>query len=157
MLTSARFLALFLGALSAALPFAHLLEMPRRMGYEGALWATVTVERGTYALFAMVGAPVQIGAIIAAFALAALERRGRAFGPVLAGAVLYAAAMAAWWAVVFPANQRFKGWTAGALPADWAWWRARWEYGHAAIAVLTMAGLAALIVGVVRGSGDRAK
>jgi hypothetical protein len=43
---------------------------------------------------------------------------------------------------VFPGNQATENWTS--VPEGWETLRARWEYGHAASAVLTFLALASL-------------
>jgi hypothetical protein len=35
------------------------------------------------------------------------------------------------------------------IPADWAWWRDRWEFGHAAVAGVKGVGFCALLLSVI--------
>jgi hypothetical protein len=46
--------------------------------------------------------------------------------------------------VVQPANVTMMRWPLDAIPADWAKWRNRWEYGHAGRAGLVTSALGAL-------------
>lgn len=66
-----------------------------------------------------------------------------------AGALAPALAFAVFWAVVFPVNQEMARWIVDAVPQDWVDWRDRWEYGHAARALLLTAGFWALICSVL--------
>ena len=40
-------------------------------------------------------------------------------------------------------------WVNGEVPPDWTDWRDRWEWGHAVIAVVELAGFAALVGSVL--------
>ena len=66
-----------------------------------------------------------------------------------ADAALFALALATWSSVVFPVNTEMATWPSDGVPADWSAWRARWEYGHAARAVLQIGGLASLLLSVI--------
>jgi hypothetical protein len=74
------FVAILLAALSLAPSYAHVLEAPPRlMQWSPALWREATVFNGQFRLFALVGGPVDVAAILACGALAAtLRQRGAA-------------------------------------------------------------------------------
>jgi hypothetical protein len=146
-----RFITLMLTALSMGLAFCHLLERPARLGWDGALWTTVTAAPGgLYRGFGTIGAVLEVGAVLAAIVLVVLARARRAaFLGSLVGAVLLVASLVAWWVLVAPVNAQIATWSAAALPADWQAWRDQWENGHAVRAVLQIAGLAALILSVL--------
>jgi hypothetical protein len=151
-LKSWRFATVLLASLSLAMSFCHVLEMPARRSWDQSLWVATTVTGGLYRMFGPtgVGAWIDLGAIVAAGVLAYRVRHRRpAFGLTLAGAVGLAAANAAWWALVFPANLELADWLTGPVPADWASWRDRWEFGHATVAGLKAAGFVALVLSVV--------
>jgi hypothetical protein len=57
------------------------------------------------------------------------------------------------WAFTFPANQATENWTV--LPVNWADLRIRWEYSHAASAILNFVAVAALTLSVLRYSAVR--
>jgi hypothetical protein len=75
--------------------------------------------------------------------------RRPAFGLTAAAALLLILSFAGWWIFVQPVNVLMQSWTPGTIPADWVNYRARWEHGHAARAVLTSIALAALVWSVV--------
>jgi hypothetical protein len=80
-----RFITIMLTALPMGMAFCHLLEMPAKMTYDGALW--LTLLQTLYGLFGPVGAIVESGAVVMAVALAFLVRQRRpAFGWTLVGA-----------------------------------------------------------------------
>jgi len=143
-----RFVTLMFVALSMAMAFAHLLQMPPRMRFDGPLWLH------SQQLFEYFGPPVgailESGAWISAVILCILvSRRRAAFRWTLAAALLVVSAHVLWWWYVNPANQQIAQWTPETLPADWKAWRAQWEYTHAARAILQIVGFAALVISVL--------
>jgi hypothetical protein len=90
-----RFIALLLAALSLTMEFAHVLELPQKMQYDAQLYTAV--NSSLYYYFAVVGAVVQLGAIVACAILtyAVLHRRP-AFAWTLAATVLLLSAFVAW-------------------------------------------------------------
>jgi hypothetical protein len=149
-----RLLTLLLVALSMALSFCHLMEMPVRLSWEPALWMQTTNFGGLYYLFGRIGAVIDVSAILAAAALVFFTRRRRpSFQLTIAGALLMAAGLAVWFGFVAPMNAIMAGWTAGTVPPDFAAVRDQWEYSHATIAVIKIAGLAALLLSVLVETG----
>jgi anthrone oxygenase-like protein len=146
-----RFCALILAALSMAMAFCHLLEMPSRLAWDAPLWIANTVTGNVFRLFGSVGAAIETLAWIAAMALAILirHRQPTSFRLTVAGAALLVLAFVVWWAFVFPVNVEMASWTPQQFPSDWAAWGAQWEYAHAARAVLLIGGLSALVLSVV--------
>lgn len=65
-----RFVALVLCALTMALTFCHLMEMPARMGWGSDLWVGTTVRGGQFMMFGTVGAALEVGAVLATLVLA---------------------------------------------------------------------------------------
>ena len=100
--------------------------------------------------FALIGAPVDIAAIVAAFALAFLVRdRPATYLLVVApGAAFMATALAAWFGIVAPANAVLATWKPGPIPPDFDIVRIRWESGHMVVAALKFCGLVLLCLGV---------
>lgn len=147
-----RFVALVLCALTMALTFCHLMEMPARMGWGSDLWVGTTVRGGQFMMFGTVGAALEVGAVLATLLLAWRLRheRGAASRLSLAAFLLFALSLAVWWWRVFPANEMLATWLEGPVPDDWQEWRARWEYGHAASAILQIAGFLALAWSLIR-------
>ena len=150
-LKGTRFVAILLAALTLGLGFCHLMQLPSRLGWDQYLWVGSTVQGGLYALFGSVGALIGLAAIVVLFLLAYFVREhGRpGFSLSLAAAILYAAAFVLWWVLVYPANAELAKWVTGPVPADWTDVRARWEWGHAVIALTEFLGFAALTAAVL--------
>jgi hypothetical protein len=81
------------------------------------------------------------------------ERRRPGFRLALAAAILFALALVLWWVLVYPVNVELAKWVNGPVPADWTDYRTRWEWGHAIISVLELAGFAALVASVLADTG----
>src|SRR5215207_2427590 len=97
--------ALVLVALVLGTSFAHVLQWPAKLQYDGALYTLAGLLRHERPAFLLVVAA--------------------------AGALLLAFPVIFYWRVE-PANVVFRtAGLAGAVPKDWAAWRARWETGHA--------------------------
>jgi hypothetical protein len=154
-----RFIALMLAALTLGLGFCHLMQLPSRLGWDQYLWVGSTVQGGLYAAFGSVGAVIFIATVIALALLAYFVREhGRpGFALALAAAILFAASFALWWVVIYPANVELAKWVNGPVPADWTDTRARWEWGHAIIALVELIGFAALIGSVLADTPSSAR
>ena len=151
LLKATRFSAVMLAALTLGLGLCHLMQLPSRMGWDQYLWVGSTVQGGAYALFGSVGA-ISFVATVIVLALNAyfVREHGRpGFRLALAGATLFALALVLWWVLVYPVNVELAKWVDGPVPADWTSYRARWEWGHAAIALVELAGFAALVGAVL--------
>lgn len=134
------FLAVLLTALALVPAGAHLLALPNKlaMGREA-----YQAAQGAYAGWALAGA-FPIAAILACLGLAHRQQRPPASPwPALLAAFCLAAGLAVFFAWTFPANQATRNWTA--LPEGWEALRARWEWSHAANAVLTFAAFCAVL------------
>lgn len=144
-----RMVTIMLTALSMGTALGHLLEMPAKITYDGALWLTLLQTLYPPA-FGTIGAFFEVGAVVTAVVLAFLVRRHRpAFGWTLLGAICVVAAHAAFWVWVAPVNATMLPLTPENLPADWSGLRDQWEYTHAARAVLQMIALGALVFSVL--------
>lgn len=144
-------LSLVVAALSLGPSFAHVLEaFPRLTVWPPELWRQTTVFNRQFEFFAIIGAPLDVGVIIIVAILAwFLRRQRRSFRYALAATVLYAAALATWFAWVAPANAVLATWAQGPVPTDFAAVRDRWETGHMAVAAWKFAGLVALTCGLL--------
>jgi hypothetical protein len=128
---------------------AHLLEMPAKLDYEPALWLTLLQTLYPPAFGAVAGS-IEFLAVVASMVLVFLvRRRGPALRWTVLGAACFAAAHAVFWLLVEPVNATLLPLTPQTLPADWTSLRDRWEYSHAARAVLQILGLAFLAVSVL--------
>ena len=146
-----RLVAIMLAALTLGLGFCHLMQLPARMGWDQDLWVGSTVQGGLYNLFGSVGALVFVATVIALALLAYFTREHGhpGFRLALAAAILFALALVLWWVLVYPVNVELAKWVNGPVPADWIDYRARWEWGHAIISLVELAGFAALIASVL--------
>jgi hypothetical protein len=144
-------LSAVVAALSLSPSFAHVLEAaPRMTVWPPELWRETTVFNAQFEYFAVIGAPLDVGAIVVPAILAFLLRKQkRAFRLALAGALLYAAALATWFLWVAPANAVLATWTRGPVPADFAAIRDRWETGHMAVTVWKTIGFVSLAGGLL--------
>lgn len=147
--------ALVITALSLGPSFAHVLEAPPRLTrWPPELWREATVFNGQFQLFAIVGGPLDIGAILVTAVLAYTLRHDRpSFRYALAGSALFAAGLATWFAWVAPANAVLATWQPGPVPEDFTAIRDRWETGHMAVAGIKLAGFVATALSVLPGGG----
>jgi hypothetical protein len=151
LLKGTRFVAILLAALTLGLGFCHLMQLPSRLGWDQYLWVGSTVQGGLYAAFGSVGAVIFVATVIALALLAYFVREhGRpGFKFALGAAVLFTLALVLWWVLVYPVNVELAKWVNGPVPADWTDYRARWEWGHAVIALVELLGFGALIGSVL--------
>lgn len=143
--------ALTMAALSLGPSFAHVLEAPPRLTvWSPELWREATVFNGQFQLFAIVGGPLDVGAILVTGVLAYWLRndKGR-FRLALAGTLLFAAGLIVWFGWVAPANSVLATWQPGPIPDNFPEIRNRWETGHMAVAALKLIGFMATALAVV--------
>jgi len=144
------FLSLLFLALALGASLAHLYELPHKINLSAADYLTVQqIYRG----WALLGIAVfgALGSTLAATVL--LRGRGARFILTLAGFLCIAAAQVIFWVFTYPVNQATNNWTV--LPADWLALRDRWEYSHAAGAVLNLLAFTMLVLSLlVRDTGD---
>jgi hypothetical protein len=143
-----RLVTIMLTALSMGTALCHLLEMPAKITYEGALWLTLLQTLYPPA-FGTIGAFFEVGAVVTAVMLAFLVRRRPAFVWTLLGALCLVVAHAAFWIWVAPVNATMSPLTPETLSADWMRLRNQWEYTHAARAVLQIVALGALVFSIL--------
>jgi hypothetical protein len=147
-LVVAKTIALVLAALSVAPSFAHALEAyPRLMIWSPELWREATVFNAQFWLFAVVGAPIDVLAILGPAGLTfALRGRRPQFALALAATLAFALGLAIWFAIVSTTNSVLATWTPGPVPADFEAVRRQWEFGHLTIAGVKLAGFVLLAV-----------
>jgi hypothetical protein len=150
-----RLLAIVFAALSLAPALGHLLEMPAKMSYDGAMW--LAVQQTLYGAFGVFGAAFEVGALIAVVVLVWLvRRRPPSFRWTFAAAACMAAAHAAFWIWLAPVNATVAALTPQTLPADWTSLRSQWENAHAARALLQIGVVFALAMSVLVETPDDA-
>jgi hypothetical protein len=141
-------MTIMLASLTMGTALCHLLEMPAKMHYDGALW--LTLLQTLYGVFGPASAIIESGAVTAAAILEFLVRRRAAvFNWTLLGAICLIAANLAWWIWVSPVNAALSAMKPETLPADWTGLRDQWEYTHAARAVLQIIALGAIVYSVL--------
>jgi hypothetical protein len=149
MLPLLRFLSIVLVGLALVPMGAHLLEIAHKLPMS---LEEYRVVQGIYRGWALTGIVI-FGAILATLALAiALRAAGRPWGLAFGAFVCLVGTQALFWAFTQPANVATANWTR--FPADWDLLRTRWEYSHAASAVLGIAALA-FVAGACAGTRDR--
>ncbi|MDW7772307.1 MAG: hypothetical protein SCH71_05380 [Desulfobulbaceae bacterium] len=138
------FIAILLTAVAMAAGWAHLLELPNKMGLSREEYLIVQqIYRG----WALLGIVV-VGALISTAVLAVLQLRNRVpCYSALTAALCIALSLIIFFSFTFPANIETQNWTM--LPEEWEALRRQWEYSHAAAAILYFAALAALTFSVV--------
>ncbi len=139
-----RLLTIMLTALGLGLAFCHLMELPAKMTYTGALW--LKLLQTLYWAFGTIGGAIEVGTVITVVVLAFLVRHRRpAFGWTLLAAICMLTAHAAFWIWIYPVNTALRTVTLATLPADWQTLRDTWEFTHAARAILEIIALGALV------------
>lgn len=137
-----------LTALSFSAAFAHLLEMPAKLTYDGALW--LYLLQTLYPTFGKISGVCEIGAVVAALVLVvAIRKRPRPFRWTLLAASCLVATHAIFWIWVAPVNAALVPLSPETLPADWTRLRDQWEYAHASRAILQLVAFAALVISVL--------
>ncbi|KXF76663.1 hypothetical protein ATN84_11505 [Paramesorhizobium deserti] len=135
------FIALFATALALGGAMAHLLALPNKIAlprdeYFIAQQAYRGWNRLAYLLL------IQLIAIVAVAIMSRHEPW--VLWPAVISGLCLLGAQAVFWAYTYPANVATENWTA--IPDNWETLRARWEYSHAAGAVLQILSMGSLIV-----------
>jgi hypothetical protein len=142
------FITIMLTALSMSAAFAHLLEMPAKLTYDGALW--LNLLQTLYPTFGRVSGVCEIGAVVAVLVLVvAIRNHRKAFGWTFLAASCLAATHAIFWIWVAPVNAAFAPLSPETLPPDWLRLRDQWEFAHASRAILQIVALAALVISIL--------
>ena len=145
---SLRFLTIMLTALSLSAAFAHLLELPAKLSYDGAQW--LDLLQTLYPTYGKVSGVCEIGAVVAASVLVVVVRQHRtAFLWTLLAASCLIATHAIFWIWVAPVNAALVPLSPEPLPADWTRLRNQWEFAHATRAILQIVALAALVISIL--------
>jgi hypothetical protein len=137
-------LAFLFCALALGPALAHLLALPNKIGMDEAQYFTAQRIYDGWALLGIVVA----GALLTSLGLTiALRREAVPMRWALLAFLCVAAAQAVFWIFTFPANQATANWTQA--PPNWEALRARWEYSHAAGAVLMLAAVMSLVLSLL--------
>jgi Domain of unknown function (DUF1772) len=143
-----RLLTIMLTALSMSAAFAHLLEMPAKIHYDGPKW--LNLLQTLYPTFGKVSGVCEIGAVVASFILVvAVRKQPNAFRWTLLGTSCLAATHAIFWIWVAPVNATMVPLTPETLPVDWTRLRDQWEFSHAIRALLQIAALDSFVLSIL--------
>lgn len=138
-----------LTSLSMGAAYAHLLEMPAKLNFDGPMW--LFLLQNLYPPgFGTVGAFTEVGAVIASIILlVAMRGQGSAFRWTALGTACLAVTHAIFWIWVSPVNSTMVPLTPEMLPADWTTLRDQWEYAHASRAILQIIALGAFVLSIL--------
>lgn len=140
----AAFAALFFAALVLVPAMAHLFELPNKISLPADAYLTVQQIYRGWALFGI----AVVGALASSLWLAIAARRHRRAAVWAAvGFAAIAATQVVFWTWTYPANAATGQWTF--LPEGWQALRARWEYSHAASALLNLIAFVSLLVSLL--------
>lgn len=143
-----QFFTIIFVALSMGMAFSHLLEMPAKMTYNGALW--LKLLQTLYWGYGTIGAVIEVLAVITSIVLVFLVRhRPVVFRWTLLGAFCMVLAHVCWWIWVHPVNTTLIPLTPNTLPVNWKNLRDQWEYTHALRAVLQIIALVAIVISIL--------
>ena len=137
-----QFVAMLLTAVAMAAGWAHLLALPNKMTLSHDDYLMVQqIYRG----WSLLGIVV-FGSLMSTLVLTILVRGDlkSTFALTLTALLCIIGAQVIFWAFTFPVNQETENWTV--LPKTWMQLRSRWEYSHAAGAVLNLSAFIALIL-----------
>jgi hypothetical protein len=135
------FLSLTLVALALVPSGAHLAELGQKITLSAHDYLIVQRLYQGWALFGI----VVVCALISTARLAIISRgERRTFALTLTAFLCIAATQVVFWVFTQPVNRMTHNWTD--LPVNWVQLRARWEYSHAAGAILNLAALISLFV-----------
>jgi hypothetical protein len=138
------FICLFSAALALIPSAAHVMELPNKIKMPKAEYL---VAQQLYRGWQFVGLAV-VAALLSTVALTvSLYGQPKAFAAALVACLCIAGTQAVFWTLTFPVNRATKNWNA--LPENWTQLRQRWEYSHAASAVLNLIAFVAVVLSVL--------
>jgi hypothetical protein len=132
--------SLLLATLAMLPAAAHLLELPNKIRLSGKEY--LTAQR-LYRGWALAGIVVVAALLSTLMLLFMLREWPTAFALAWVAFLCIAGTQLVFWTFTYPVNRMTANWTF--LPGDWPELRKRWEYSHAASAILNLIALVALI------------
>jgi hypothetical protein len=149
-----KYVALILAALTFAPAFAHLAEMPAKLKLDGEAWyATQFLYQGWGAWLG----PIEgVTLLVTAWWLWEARSHRPALATLTIALASYVGMQLCFWFFNFPVNAAVASWNSATLPADWFAYRARWEWSHAARAVLAFIAFVCLLRAALVGQRFRA-
>jgi hypothetical protein len=141
-----RFASVMLTAVAMAAGFAHLLELPNKIGLSREDYLRVQqIYRG----WALLGIVVTGALVCTVMLTLQVRHRPAEFYLTIAAASCIALSLVVFFLFTFPANQQTANWTV--LPDNWQELRQRWEYSHAVGAGLYFLALTLLTLSLLVG------
>jgi hypothetical protein len=140
-----RFASPFLVMLALLPMGAHLLELANKLPLSR---DDYLVAQRLYRGWALGGVVIVAAIVATAFLAARLARDRRGPGLAIVALACLLATQVLFWTITFPVNQATDDWTRA--PADWQALRLRWEYSHAASAVLGLVAFVTLLLSEIR-------
>jgi hypothetical protein len=131
--------SLLLATLAMMPAAAHLLELPNKIKLSGKEYLTVQRLYRGWALAGIVVAAALLSTLVLLFML---RDWPTAFALAWIAFLSIAGTQIVFWTFTYPVNRMTANWTF--LPGDWRELRKRWEYSHAASALLNLIALLAL-------------
>jgi hypothetical protein len=132
--------SLLLATLAMLPAAAHLLELPNKIRLSGKEYLTAQRLYRGWALAGIVVAAALLSTLVLLFML---RDWPTAFALAWVAFLCIAGTQIVFWTFTYPVNRMTADWTF--LPGDWPELRKRWEYSHAASAILNLIALVALI------------
>ena len=133
--------SLLLATLALMPAAAHVLELPNKFTLSGIEYLTVQRLYRGWAFTRILA----LGALLAMLVLLFMVRElPIAFALAWVAFLCVAGTQLVFWTFTQPVNRMTANWTF--LPGDWSDLRRRWEYSHAASALLNLIALVALVV-----------
>jgi len=144
LLRTLQFLAIMVTALALVPVGAHFFELPNKIGLAQDRYFTVQAIYNGWALFGIVlFATLALDLAVAIL----LRRQPLPFWLTLYAFAAVALTLAVFFAWTYPGNVATQNWTV--VPQNWQMLRTRWEYSHAANAVIIFTALGALVLGAM--------
>lgn len=138
------FLALVFTALALVPYGAHLFSLPNKIGMTQEHYFIAQRAYDNWALMSLILFPALLFNIMLAVMLYA-DRPAFFFAAV--GCAVMASTLVVFFAFTYPGNVATQNWTVA--PADWEYLRTRWEYSHAANAVLALVSFCCIALAAV--------
>ena len=139
------FASLLFAALAMVPSMAHLMELPNKINLPGEVYLRVQQIYRGWALLGFVVAAALLSTLV--LTLWVRDQPG-VFALTLSAFLCLVGTQVVFWLFTFPSNRATLNWTV--LPANWLELRKRWEYSHAASAVLNLAALILLIAAMIK-------
>ena len=145
MVKALQFLALVLTAVALVPVGAHVFELPNKIDLpQDQYFMVQQIYRG-WALFGI----LLFANVLVVLALAILLRHARtAFWLAVLALMCFAGSLLVFFVWTYPQNVATQNWTV--VPDGWTGMRLRWEYSHAANAVVTFIGFCALVLSTLQ-------